>query len=654
MFPRLFAPLALKRVTLRNRIASTPHSDGMAEAGLVTDRLIAYFRAKARGGAGLVMGPAGCSVHLTSPTRAGGLELHHDGVVDGLARLARAVHDEGAAWIPQITHWGRRGTSGDRPEPLVSASAIPEPVSAENPRALTPDEIADIVAAYASAARRAQEAGADGVDLCAWANHLLDQFWSPLTNHRTDEYGGSLENRMRLALDVLTAIRRAVGDTFIVGIRVTGDEMVEGGLGAAEMQEIAGRLVRTGLVDYLSVSGGAGMTPLAQAAVVPGAWWPQGCFAGYARGMREVAGRVPILYAGRVVRAEMAERLLGDDACDLVAMTRAILADPELPHKAREGRVTEIRQCVGANVCIGRRYGHHDPVACVYNPSAGRELTMEPLARAPSPRRIVVAGGGPAGLEAARVAAHRGHHVILFEATDAVGGHVRLEAAVPHRHELRGIADYYRRELERLRIDVRLRTDATAERVLAERPDVVVVALGSQAALPDVHFDGMAVLTADDVLRGGRDHGASTGARSVLVFDDDGRFRGPGAALLLARAGARVEIVTSELHVGVRVDPSNLPPFYRQLLEAGIAMTPHHALVSAARGRVGLRNVFTGEEVERRGVDALVVSLLRRVPQDALYHALRGRVEVHLVGDASAARTTEKVILEAAVLARRL
>src|SRR5205814_9173053 len=200
-------------------------------------RLIAYFRAKALGGAGLIMGPAGCSVHPTSPTRAGGLELHGDAVLDGLVRLARAVHDEGAAWIPQITHWGRRGTSGDRPEPLLAPSAIPEPVSAENPRALTGEEIADIVAAYASAARRAQQAGADGVDVCAWANHLLDQFWSPLTNHRTDEYGGSLDNRLRLAFEVLGAIRRTVGEAFIVGVRVTGNEMVEGGLGAADMQE---------------------------------------------------------------------------------------------------------------------------------------------------------------------------------------------------------------------------------------------------------------------------------------------------------------------------------------------------------------------------------------------------------------------------------
>ncbi len=647
-FARLFAPLAVKNVTLRNRIVSTPHSDGMGVDGHVTDRLIAYFRAKARGGAGLIMGPAGCSVHPTSPTRAGGLELHSDAVLDGLTRLARAVHDEGAAWIPQITHWGRRGTSGDRPEPLVAPSAVPEPVSAENPRALTEEEIADIVAGYASAARRAQQAGADGVDVCAWANHLLDQFWSPLTNHRTDRYGGSLDNRLRLAREVLAAIRDAVGDAFIVGIRVTGDEFVDGGLGAAAMQEIAGRLVATGLVDYLSVSGGAGMTPLAQAAVVPGHWWPPGCFAGYARAMREVAGRVPILYAGRVVRPEMAERLLTDDACDLVAMTRALLADPDLPAKARTGRADEIRHCVGANVCIGRRYGHHEPVACVYNPLAGRELTLGPLTRATRVRRIVVAGGGPAGLEVARVARERGHQVVLFEVSPALGGHVLVEAAVPHRAELRGIPEYYRRELTRLGVDVRPGSSATVDSVLAEQPDAVVVALGSRPASLDVALDGVPVTSADDVLLGARPSG------SVLVFDDDGRFRGPGAALLLARAGARVQIVTPELHVGVRLDPSNLPPFYRHLFEAGITMTPSHALVGAHAGTVRLRNVFSGAEVERRGVDGIVHSLLRRVPEDGLYHALRGRIEVHLIGDAAAARPTDKVILEASVLGRRL
>jgi 2,4-dienoyl-CoA reductase-like NADH-dependent reductase (Old Yellow Enzyme family) len=648
MFPTLFSPVRLKEVTLRNRIASTPHSDGMAESGLVTDRLIAYFRAKAQGGAGLVMGPAGCAVHVTSPTRAGGLELYRPEAVPGLARLARAVHEGGAAYIPQLTHWGRRGSSGDRPEPLLAPSAIPEPVSGENPRALTDEEIADIVAGYAAAACRAQDAGADGVDIVAFANHLPDQFWSPLSNHRRDRYGGSLENRLRFVLEVLAAIRGATGPGFVVGMRISGDEQIEGGLGPRELQEIARHVAATGRLDYLSVSGGAGMTPWAQAAVVPGHWWPQGCYAGYAKAMREIAGGLPILYAGRVVRPEMAERLLADGACDLVAMTRAILADPELPVKARTGRLDEIRYCVGANVCIGRRYGHHQPVACIYNPTAGRELDLPPLVPARQARRIVVVGGGPAGLETARVAASRGHRVLLLEAAEELGGHIMLEAAIPHRHELRGIAEYYRRELARLGVKVRVGTAATADQVRAEQPDAVVVASGSRPARPDVPLNGMPMLTADEVLAGRRVSGR------VLVFDDDGRYRGPGAALLLAGSGAAVEIATPELHVGMRLDPSNLVPFYRHLVRAGITLTPSHELRRAAAGAVWLRHVFGDADIERAPVDALVVALLRREPEDALYHTLRGTVEVHLVGDASAARPTDKVILEAAVLARRL
>ena len=648
MFDTLFSPLSLKTLTLKNRIASTPHSDGMAEEGLVTDRLVAYFEAKAKGGVGLLMGPAGCAVHPTSPTRAGGLELYRPEAVPGLARLARVAHDAGAAYIPQLTHWGRRGSSGDRPDPLLAPSAIPEPVSGENPRALGEEEIAEIVAGYAAAARRAQEAGADGVDIVAYANHLPDQFWSPLSNRRTDRYGGSLDNRMRFSAEVLAAIRRAVGEAFVVGLRISGDEFVEGGLGAGDLQEIAGHLARSGLLDYLSVSGGAGMTPWAQAAVVPGHWWPPGCYAGYAKAMREVARGIPILYAGRVVRPEMAERLLADGACDLVAMTRAILADPELPHKAEQGRLAEIRHCVGANVCIGRRYGHYQPVACIYNPSAGREREIEPLTRAPVARRIVVVGGGPAGLEVARVAAARGHDVVLLEAAAELGGHLALEAAVPHRHELGGIVDFYRRELDRLGVRTRLGVSATAEVIRGERPDAVVVAAGSLPAAPPVPLDGMLSMAADDVLAGRR-----VGGR-VLVFDDDGRYRGPGAALLLAQQGARVEVVTPELHVGMKLDPSNLVPFYRRLFEAGVALTPNHALSGAGPRVIRLRNVFTGAALERESVDALVFALLCREPQDALYHELRGIVEAHLVGDASAARPTDKVILEAAVLARRL
>jgi 2,4-dienoyl-CoA reductase-like NADH-dependent reductase (Old Yellow Enzyme family) len=648
MFPHLFSAFRLKGVTLRNRIVSTPHGDGLAEAGLVTERLLAYFRAKAEGGAGLVMGPAGCAVHPSSPPRPANLELFRPEAGASLARLARVVHQAGAAFIPQLSHWGRRGNSGDRPEPLVAPSAIPEPVHAENPRALATEEIAEIVAAYAAAARRAQEAGSDGVDLIAYANHLLDQFWSPLSNRRTDRYGGSLENRMRFSLEVLEAIRRAVGEAFIVGMRISGDEFIAGGLGPGELQAIARRLAGTGRLDYLSVSGGAGMSSMAQAAVVPGLWWPQGCYAEYARAMREVAGGVPILYAGRVVRPEMAERLVADGACDLVAMTRAIIADPQMPNKARQGRLGEVRYCVGANVCIGRRYGQSLSVACIYNPGAGREADLEPLHPAAPPRRVVVVGGGPAGLEVARVAAERGHRVVLWEAACEIGGHLLLEVAVPHRGELRGICDYYRRELERLGVAVRCGRPATAEAVLAERPEAVVVATGSRPALPEVPLDGMPVHTADAVLAGARVAG------HVLVYDDDGRYRGPGAGLLLAEHGAAVEIVTPELHVGPRLDPSNLGPFYRHLLGAGIALVPHHELRGASRGTVRLRNVFTGVEVDREGVEALVVSLLCRVPVDGLYHELEGKIEVHLVGDAGAARPTDKVILEAAVLARGL
>src|SRR5262245_7785176 len=227
----------------------------MAEDGRVTERLLAYFRAKAVGGAGLVMGPAGGAVHPTSPTRAGGLELYRADAGAGLARLVETVHAAGAAYIPQLTHWGRRGNSGDRPEPLLAPSAIPEPVSGENPRALQEHEIAQIVAGYADAARRVESAGADGVDIVAFANHLPDQFWSPLSNQRQERYGGSLQNRMRFTLEVLRAIRDAGSPNFLVGMRISGDEMIEGGLGPRELQEIAGHIARSGLLDYLSVSG---------------------------------------------------------------------------------------------------------------------------------------------------------------------------------------------------------------------------------------------------------------------------------------------------------------------------------------------------------------------------------------------------------------
>jgi hypothetical protein len=374
-------------------------------------------------------------------------------------------------------------------------------------------------------------------------------------------------------------------------------------------------LAASGLLDYLSVSGGAGMTPWAQAAVVPGHWWPQGCYAGYAKAMREITGGLPILYAGRVVRPEMAERLLADGACDLVAMTRAILADPELPSKAREGRLDEIRHCVGANVCIGRRYGHYQPVACIYNPSAGGQRWSGTRA----PAWIVVVGGGP-----------------------------RTSRVAPRgiRCTLRGRRDLGGMLLER---PSRTGTSCRDPRLLSPRSRLGVARLrprhliaGTPDAVSGDRLLGLPSRSAGDPGDVSRTLRARPGVR---------RERYRGGPLLLAQR--RVVEIDARPPRGMRRS-SNLVPFYRHLFEAGVGFAPNHELRAATGRAIRLRNVFTGAEVEREPVDAVVAALLRRIPQDDLYHELRTTGETHLVGDASAARPTEKVILEAAVLARRL
>ncbi|MGH2522489.1 MAG: FAD-dependent oxidoreductase, partial [Anaerolineales bacterium] len=472
--------------------------------------------------------------------------------------------------------------------------------------------------------------------------HLLGCFMSPRTNRRADRYGGSLDNRLRFTLEVLEAIRKQVGRDFVVGVRTMGDEMLEGGLTHTDMQEVNRRIAQTGLVDYISILGTTPVTLELHATLMPNMYYPQGIHAHLAAGIKQVVGDMPVIYAGRVIDPHHAERLLAERQFDLVAMTRAIFADPEMPNKAREGRLDDIRPCVGANGCIGR-VSQGKAVICVHNPALGREKELAQVAPAPLEKKVVVVGGGPAGLEAARVAAIRGHRVILFEKENELGGQVRIAARAPHRAAWGEITRWLEHQCRKLGVEIRTGITATAETVLAESPAAVVIATGSEPYRPEVPGAGYGnVVTEREVLQGL----AEIGER-VVVVDDSHDQEGLSTAEYLLEQGKQVEIVSRLTTVGADIDLSTIPMLYKRVLSKGLVMTPHTQLKAIEENALLVENVWTHEPRRVEDVDTIVLATGSRSADD-LYHALKGRVpEVLLIGDALSPRRLANAMLEA-------
>jgi mycofactocin system FadH/OYE family oxidoreductase 2 len=651
-FRYLFTPFRVGRLTLKNRMYSTGHAEALAEDGLPGPRLRAYHEAKARGGVALTIVGGSTSVHPSSPASAWNMVANHDDrVVAAYRALAEAIHRHDCLVFSQLTHLGRRAQSDTEGwHVLLAPSQIPERVHREVPHELEPEQIAMLVRAFGDATRRCREGGLDGVELSFAHNHLVDQFWSPLFNRRTDEYGGSLDNRLRFALEVLREIRRQVGADFVVGARISGDEFTDGGLTAEDMAEIARRLAAAGLVDFLSVIGGAAHTFPLQAGVVPNMSYPNGVYVPLAAAIKAAVPELPVLHATRIVDPVHADQVLADGAVDVVGMTRALIADPEMPRKAREGRLDEIRQCVGANEgCIDRIY-QGKPVTCIQNPGAGREQELGALAPAPARRRVVVVGGGVAGLEAARVAALRGHEVVLLERAAELGGQVLVAARAPARADYAGIVRFLVRQVEKLGVDCRLRVEATVDAVLAERPEAVVVATGSHPYVPPLPgLDGKHVVTDRDVLLDRVDVG-----ERVLLVDDVHTQQGLSAADHLLARGCRVEVVSRLFYPGQDVGITSIVPLYGRLFARGAVLTPHTDLVAVEGSTVVVANVYTGEERRIEGVDTVVLAMGAR-STDALYRALKERVvALHAVGDCVAPRGIHHAILEGTRVGRAL
>jgi N-methyl-L-proline demethylase len=480
----LLQPYTLKRLVLRNRLMSSAHEPAYTDDGMPKERYRLYHAEKAKGGIGLTMIGGSAVVAPDSPQAFGNILLYKDEVVRWLRELADDVHAHGAAVMIQMTHLGRRTSwSKDDWLPVIAPSYVREPAHRAFPKVMEGWDIRRVIAAYADAAERIKASGLDGLEIECYG-HLVDQFWSPATNLRNDEYGGDLANRTRFGLEVLRAIRGRVGLEFIVGVRMVCDEDWERGLSRREGLEIAQRLVASGLIDFINVIRGHIDTDAALSRVIPGMGErsaPHLEFAGEIR----AATRIPTFHAARIQDVATARYAIANGKLDLVGMTRAHLADPHIGRKIMEGREDDIRPCVGVGYCIDSIYSGQ--ALCVHNPSTGRELTMpHVIARSDGQRRkFVVVGAGPAGLEASRVAGARGHKVVLFEAGDRPGGQVRVASGLARRREIMGTIDW--RVAQCAKFDVSLRTSLLAEGldVAKEAPDVVIIATGG---LPNLGF----------------------------------------------------------------------------------------------------------------------------------------------------------------------
>jgi len=481
-YPLLFSPFRLGQSEAPNRIVSTSHGTNMAAGGVPGERLIAYHAAKAAGGCGTVMMFGSAAVSALTPIADNHVNLWRESVEPGLQATAAAVKVQGALAISQITSLGRRSHHG---ADLVGRgpSASSSQLAPHLPHVLSLREIQQIIADYASAALRLKRCGFDGADLAFYNDQLPDQFWTPSMNQRTDAYGGSLEHRMRFSLEVLEAIRGVVGRDFIVGARVSGDDFMPGGLDSEELLEIIIRLDQTQLLDYVTITGGTISTFKSRGYTIPSAYYGLGTFVGMAGRVR-AAIRTPVIVTGRIITPGQAEEVLRSGAADLVGMTRALIADPELPRKAQQGREAEIRVCMGTSEgCIDRLYMGM-PIGCVQNPVIGREIEWGTRTPAPIPKRVVVVGGGPAGMEAARVAAERGHQVTLIERSEQLGGTIRLAARAPGWEAYAQAVDWLEQALRRLPMELILGQEATAESLLAIAPDTVVIATGADPRRP--------------------------------------------------------------------------------------------------------------------------------------------------------------------------
>ncbi|WP_234970227.1 oxidoreductase [Carboxydothermus pertinax] len=622
IFEKLLEPIQIGPMKLRNRIVMPSMVTNFAAAdGAVTERFKAYHQTRAKGGVGLIIVEASY-VHPTGKGFKNQLGIYKDELVPGLRKLTEAVHFYGAKIAVQLYHAGRQTTSKVTGMNVVAPSPIPCPVKQEMPEELSKEEIKELIEAFGQAARRAKEAGFDAVEIHGAHGYLLNQFLSPYSNKRTDEYGGNLENRLRFPIEVIKKVREEVGEDFPIIYRMSAEEYVAGGITLEESKVIAKKLVEVG-IDAIHISGGVYES---SAMIIQPAAIPQGCFIENAAAIKKaINGEVPVIVVGRIKDPVMAEEIIREGKADLVAMGRALLSDPELPRKVAEGRIQEIRKCIGCNQgCIDRLFQDID-ITCLVNALTGHETEFDLETTAEKKKKVLVVGGGPAGLEAARVAALRGHKVVLYEQEEELGGQMRIAAIPPHKNEINDLLNYLINQVEKHGVVIERGKKAEIELIKEIKPDAVIVATGSEPVIPQIPgVERENVVTAHEVLNGS----ANVGQKVVVI---GGGLVGCETAEYLADRGKQVIVVEMLDDIAMDIGLLTKALLLKRLVEKKIKILTKSKVKEILADGVIIEKENGMEQIT--GIDTVVVAVGSKPKNDLLKLLESEGIPVYPIGD---------------------